>query len=140
MEKRLSYSDKSEYLGTILKGQRHGKGIFRGENGIIYDGEWKFDTYEGQGKLILEDGSVYIGSFVNGKKHGTGRNQRGNSIYEGEFKENFKNGKGKETYSNGTVYEGSFNQGKKCGKGTYLLPDGSYYEGQFFNDNINGVV
>lgn len=140
MEKRLSYSDKSEYLGTILKGQRHGKGVLRGENGVIYEGEWKYDNFEGQGKLISEDGSIYIGTFLNGKKHGVGKNEKGNTIYEGEFKDNLKDGKGKEIYPNGNIYEGFFSQGKKCGDGRYLLADGSFYEGQFFNDNINGVV
>lgn len=141
-ERKLSYADKSEYFGTTLKGQRHGKGVFRSENGLIYDGEWKYDQYCGLGKLVEEDGTVYIGSFLNGKKEGIGRQQcgLGKYTYEGEFKENERQGKGREIYPDNSWYEGNFHNGKKNGKGKYNLADGSLYEGQFLNGNINGVV
>lgn len=147
-EKKITYNDKSEYIGSILKGQRSGKGLFKGKNGLVYEGEWKNDLYQGFGSLINENNTVYTGTFESGRKEGNGKYIVGKTIYEGEFSNDAKNGKGKEFYQDGSTYNGQFIDGLKCGigkilnliLGKYVLNDGSYYKGEFSNDCIEGFV
>ena len=35
------------YHGDMVNGQRHGRGIYKGDNGYIYDGEWKYKKKNG---------------------------------------------------------------------------------------------
>lgn len=37
-------------------------------------------------------------------------------------------------------YEGDYIDGRKEGKGKYVWPDGSYYEGEWRENKINGHV
>lgn len=39
----------------------HGKGVFKWKNGLIYEGEFKDNLMDGEGKLTWTDGSTYIG-------------------------------------------------------------------------------
>ena len=90
--------DKEYYKGDIVNNKRHGRGkLFEKHNDewrIVYDGEWRDDSFNGTGKLITNEGNIYEGDFVNGKLLG-----------------------GKLTMKNGVVYEGEFENGKMAGKG-----------------------
>jgi hypothetical protein len=146
-DRKIIYKDKSEYIGTTLKGLRHGKGLYKTPDGLVYEGEWKNNKYDGFGSLIYSDNSSYTGNFREGNKEGNGKLVLGKTIYDGEFLNDNKHGQGKETYPDGSCFQGRFENGKKHGigktlskKGKYILNDGSVYEGEFSNDNINGKV
>lgn len=51
-----------------------------------------------------------------------------------EFKINFYIG------SDGSKYVGEYFEGKKQGKGKYNWADGSYYDGDWLDNRINGYV
>lgn len=46
---------------------------------------------------------------------------------------------GKAKYENGGTYEGEFEKDKRWGWGEHHFPDGSVYEGEWFDDMIEGV-
>lgn len=39
-----------------------------------------------------------------------------------------------------STYKGEYYQGKKQGKGSYFWPDGSFFEGEWIDNKINGYV
>ena len=116
-ERKITYKDKTEYIGSILKGQRTGKGLYKGKNGLVYEGEWKNDLFHGFGSLINTDNTTYTGNFEFGKKEGKGNYIVGKTIYDGEFSNDVKNGIGKECFQDGSSYSGNYIKGMKCGKG-----------------------
>ena len=68
-------------------GKMDGKGIFKCENGLIYDGEFKDGIEEGYGKLKFPDGKIIEGVFSNGKliKENKGSN---NDVFYGYYQGN----------------------------------------------------
>ena len=57
----------------------------------------------------------------------------------GQWETDFKHGQGAERwFKDGSGYVGAYRAGKKHGFGKYSWVDGSYYEGSFCNDNIEG--
>ncbi len=46
---------------------------------------------------------------------------------------------GKATYQNGGCYEGDFRRDHRWGWGKHIFPDGSIYEGEWYDDLIEGV-
>ena len=87
--KEIKYDNGEIYIGDILKGLKHGKGIMyynrKGENEIMrYEGDFKNDIKEGKG--------IYY--YNNGDR------------YEGDFKNDLQEGKGIYYYNNGDRYEG----------------------------------
>ncbi|XP_059808156.1 MORN repeat-containing protein 1-like isoform X4 [Hypanus sabinus] len=59
--------------------------------------------------------------------------------YIGEVKHQLRNGFGRYVYPNSFFqYEGEWKDGKKHGHGKFLMKDGSYYEGEFVNGEIEG--
>uniref|UniRef100_H3AVE3 MORN repeat containing 1 n=2 Tax=Latimeria chalumnae TaxID=7897 RepID=H3AVE3_LATCH len=68
-----------------------------------------------------------------------GRKARNSNFYIGEMKEQMRDGFGLYVYSNNFFrYEGEWMRGKKHGHGKLVMKDGSFYEGQFENGEING--
>ena len=66
------YKNGNYYIGEMLNGIPHGKGIIYYKNGnILYDGDFVNDKAEGNGKYINENGDYYIGEFLNDKPHTT---------------------------------------------------------------------
>ncbi|XP_072036503.1 uncharacterized protein [Amphiura filiformis] len=59
--------------------------------------------------------------------------------YMGETKNQLRNGYGVYRYPNSFFrYEGDWKEGKKHGHGKLIMNDGSYYEGEFINGEIEG--
>eukprot|EP00794_Sanderia_malayensis_P018091 gene18091-19898_t len=58
--------EKGTYQGRRdITGSRHGKGIYRFDNGDIYEGEWKKDKKHGLGEYRFNDGKILNGYFEN---------------------------------------------------------------------------
>lgn len=78
------------YKGTFKNNLIEGRGIYRWNNGKVYDGEWLENQMSGFGKMTWNDGRVFEGEFANDKR----------------------NGKGKMTFTDGRVIEGKWKNGK----------------------------
>jgi hypothetical protein len=136
------------YEGEWACGHWHGKGIFRNQEGDVYEGHMVNDLKEGTGKLTYADGRIFQGRFDddeavegtikfpdgarykgqlhNGARHGYGvYHFNDGSVYEGESVMNVFEGKGKMTWNDGGWYEGEWHQGEIHGKGREIRPDGS---------------
>ena len=54
----------------------------------MYEGGWKSDMQEGQGKLTEADGGVYDGGWMTGEMEGQGKfTYASGSVYKGGWKE-----------------------------------------------------
>jgi len=137
--------------GTVMKGSFVGSkkiGIFDGpdvtltyaKSGNKYIGDIKANKIEGRGRMEYKDGAVYEGSWQNGKKHGSGRmNYQNGDVYSGQWKNNMRHGKGKLDLANHDRYIGYFRNDMMQGKkGTYLVANGSKYEGGFVKNQRCG--
>jgi hypothetical protein len=66
---------------------------------------------------LVENEGLYVGNFIHGTRNGYG-------VYD-------------ETLS-GNKYMGMFQDSKRFGNGVYITMDGSYFEGNFVNNVLNG--
>ena len=138
------FIDGSIYKGEWLNGLAHGFGTFdvRGENGFKYQGDWKFDYRTGKGTQVGNSGYIYEGEFLDGDFSGYADkyyHPSDNLNYVGEMKNNLFNGVGKLTYlDDGSYYEGEFFDDWPHGNGVYSWPDGQKYKGEFFESVFNG--
>lgn len=124
---RLYYEDGDiAYEGDFLNGEFHGMGIFYGfspllypgkcwhdgrtenltrvlvvasqDKPIIYEGEWRYGVYDGQGtRYFIEGGIQYEGEWRDGMRDGVGTeyNEDGSIWFSGEWKDGEEyNGRG----------------------------------------------
>ena len=69
----MMYKNGDYYRGEWVNGQKEGRGLqIYNEKGYRYEGEWKANLQNGQGKISLWNGSYFIGEFKDDKKHGKG--------------------------------------------------------------------
>ena len=115
---RTAKNNGKIYVGTIVQGKRHGKGVVFGLKGKIYEGQMRENQRSGLGVEIYEDGSFYIGGFNKNKREGRG-------ILIG--------GKSEEKYD---YYQGQWVDGRCQGYG-YLKNKDCQYIGSFINGNKN---
>eukprot|EP01031_Cornospumella_fuschlensis_P036250 gene36250-43974_t len=128
------------YEGDWEEGKKHGKGVYAWADGSKYEGDWKDDNRNGKGKITCANCNYYEGDWKDDKKRGKGvYTWADGSKYEGEWKDDNINGKGKITCANGNNYEGDWEEGKKHGKGVYAWADGSKYDGEWKDDTRNGT-
>lgn len=61
--------------------------------------------------------------------------------YAGDFKDNFMTGYGTIKFHDGRVYEGQFQENRMHGKGKMVYKNNidEYYQGEFINDNFEGI-
>ena len=112
---KLVYPNGEIYIGNILNGLKHGKGIHYYKNGKIkIDGNFVNDKLEGDGAYYYEDGEFYKGQWKNDLKYGKGIEYYKNGIikYEGDFVNDKPEGFGKYVYSDGVFYIGQIKNGK----------------------------
>jgi hypothetical protein len=77
-----------------------------------YAGEWRENSYNGQGTLTLPDGSKHVGDFKDGMPHGQGtRTHPDGTRYVGEWQNGNAHGKGTLTDRNGKKQVGEFRNG-----------------------------
>jgi len=129
------------------KGERHGKGIMHYTvDDVFYEGDWKNDKMDGNGKFKFTDGEnsqSYEGEFKNNEFHGYGiytdidRNNR--FTYRGEFANGKRNGMGFMTTTSimghGTTYGIYENEVLVKGTGKRFLKDVKE-EGDFENNTL----
>ncbi|KAM3134868.1 hypothetical protein pb186bvf_013037 [Paramecium bursaria] len=110
--------------GIQIKKNYYFQGIFKqGEkikgkektNSHEYEGDYKYDKWNGQGKL---------------------RDQFG--IYEGDFKNNMKDGSGEMVYNDGRSYKGFWYQDRMYGLGMFTWPDQCKFIGNYQDDQKEG--
>ncbi|EGR30808.1 MORN repeat protein [Ichthyophthirius multifiliis] len=125
---------------NYINDQKNGHTVTKSIKGdLFFEGNYKQDEKNGQGKLIIQDKLQYTGQFLNDKFNGQGiLIDSDQNIYEGEFQENQKNGMGKykTQISN---YVGNFKNDKYEGKGqTVFLKNNDFYCGDFKNGKMHG--
>ena len=160
---RLISINGDYYEGNWISGNMEGNGIFYStENKTKYDGQFKYNKFNGKGKLTYEkEKIIYEGDFINGLKEGKGIIIFGNNAkYEGDFKndcfwgegifdwgdgrkysggwkKNLMDGTGEFIYDSKNRYKGEYKENKKHGKGTYYQGN-TYYKGDWFNNLPHG--
>lgn len=148
------------YRGDVVAGKPHGKGRIEYKNGAVYEGDWAFGEYCGQGKRIYND-SVFEGTWKDGKRNGPGvltwnkggsftgqwvndKMDSGEGIwrhndgawYEGPMSGAQRNGEGTYHYPTGTTWTGYWVDGKKGGKGVMTYSDGAKFTGVWRDDKV----
>ena len=145
MPKRAEAFDFKRYAGECNLGKRHGKGKYTFKNEDTYEGQWKNDLKDGEGKFFCKDsGETYEGQWVAGARSGRGMMKRGEElVHDGlwENEEPLKKGKWKAHLpgSPPLVYDGDWEDGKPHGYGT--LTDGIkneiVYRGALLKVSVN---
>lgn len=110
----LRYNEKEEYHGNWINDLRHGTGDYLFANTDYYSGNWENNHMSGQGKLISKiSASTYTGQFEMGKQHGFGKLElNGLMRIEGNWKEGKLDGSGKVLWDNGWSITGEFSKNK----------------------------
>jgi len=127
---KVDFADGS-YTGTLDKsGKKNGKGIYRWNNGSIYDGEYRNDLRHGKGRFMWANGESYIGDYRNDERTGKGIYLwPDGSRYEGDFLSGMRHGRGIFTSTTGVIYEGEWFDDLQHGAGTLTYPDGRIING-----------
>jgi hypothetical protein len=137
-----SWLDKvtKTYTGNFKKGQRHGKGTIKYDDGEYYIGRWKNGLQHGIGQFMLPDSTTYKGGFKEGRMSGFGvyKNPHGHS-YKGYFKWDKRNGFGIYKGKKGERYVGNFKDDNFNGMGKFTAPDGTTYNGHYKNNRFHGL-
>jgi hypothetical protein len=56
----MRYKD-AIFVGTVISGKRHGKGVMKYRNGRQYEGYWDRDLRDGKGFERYPNGNTYFG-------------------------------------------------------------------------------
>ena len=110
------------------------------KDGAVYEGSWQNGKKHGIGRMNYENGDVYSGQWKNAMRHGKGQLDLANrDRYIGYFRNDMMQGK-KGTYlvANGSKYEGGFVKNQRCGKGTFTTVDYRVSCGQWKDDKLHG--
>jgi hypothetical protein len=146
-ESEMSWSAPSQemcvsYVGEYRHGCCHGHGVCRYTDGSVYRGAWKYNKWNGMGKLLNKTNTiVYEGEFSDGLYDGKGKLYRpdGSVEYEGEFLMNEKHGMGKAFRRDGSLrYTGTFTRNEITGIGMLYNRSGSFYNGEVAKEKPHG--
>lgn len=97
MENGIQFIIKSLYIinRNPKTDQKHGRGIQAYIDGSYYEGYWRENKTNIQGKLIHPDGDRYEGEWVDDKAQGTGTYYHiDGSKYEGQWFDDKQDGEG----------------------------------------------
>eukprot|EP00636_Phaeomonas_parva_P016807 CAMPEP_0118875172 /NCGR_PEP_ID=MMETSP1163-20130328/16333_1 /TAXON_ID=124430 /ORGANISM="Phaeomonas parva, Strain CCMP2877" /LENGTH=1131 /DNA_ID=CAMNT_0006810633 /DNA_START=77 /DNA_END=3472 /DNA_ORIENTATION=+ len=134
-----------KYAGEWKDNRKHGKGRFDYTDGNIYDGHYRKDMKHGHGKFTWNPGTLleesYEGNWRRDKRHGHGtyhyKVSRG-MIYEGDWVDGLRHGHGTLRFKDGSFYRGNFIDEQYTGIGQFCWADGSQYNGEFMNNQRHG--
>jgi len=108
-----SYENGERYEGQILKGLKHGRGIYTWQDGTVYIGYWNNDLEHGYGEKLYANGDVYRGYWKYGAFDAQGTYiWKNGQMYEGKWKDGFEHGYGTKTTANGVKTRGFWNYGE----------------------------
>jgi len=97
------------------------------------EGQFRNDSFEGEGSYINPDGSRLQGTWVDGELTGEGEelDENGVIVYEGDFKGGVRSGKGKLFFYEGARLRGTFVDNVPQGDCAYYYPNGSSLRGKW---------
>ena len=128
------------YDGELVCSVREGKGIYRYDDGTMYEGDWRGGKKDGLGRLEIATGEVYDGSWKDDLMHGYGVHMFTNGdCFEGHYRKGKWEGYGNFVGGNGEVYNGCYVNNLRCGLGRMVYIDGGRYEGSFKDNVRNGT-
>ena len=140
--KGLRYVQSSNHLykGEFVNGIREGKGVDI-SSGAKYEGDFKDDKKQGQGKITFESGDTYEGGFENNTFNGQGHYKwkKNGHEYIGEYVNGYFHGKGLYKWSEQEYYKGDYENGVKQGKGEVKYPDGKKFICPFVKGKPHGI-
>ena len=111
--KSLHFENGEKYEGQLLKGLRHGQGIYTWRDGTVYSGTWHRDLEHGCGEKRYANGDKYSGSWKNGMYDGQGTyTWRDGSSYAGRWQDGMEHGMGTKTEANGLKKTGFWTYGE----------------------------
>ena len=124
--------DNGWYIGKAKNSLPEGRGVFRYDNGDIYEGEFKGGQPEGRGLYKPAGIGFYDGEFKDRQPEGKGVCQFANgNAYNGEFIAGKLEGKGVCKFASGDIYDGEFKDGVQEGRGVAKLANGDLYDGDY---------
>ena len=127
------------YYGNFRDDTFNGEGVFMNTRGDYYFGEWENGVPNGHGIIVYNGMKSYDGEFRDGQKCGQGEEFfPDGEHYKGEFMNGYKEGRGKYSYAGGASYEGTMKNSKFDGEGVFSWANGQKYNGQFNNGKMNG--
>jgi antitoxin component YwqK of YwqJK toxin-antitoxin module len=133
---------KEKYEGNLLNGKRNGLGKLYMNGKLLYEGNFKDDLMDGQGKKYYPNGKLmYSGDFRIGKMDGEGKlyHEDGSLWYAAHFEQDSINGFGTVYFDYGYRLEVGLKDGNPEGKGTYYNGDNKVvFIGEFKNGMKNG--
>ncbi len=136
----IKYYNGDIYAGSIVDFMPSGKGKYMFKTGEVYEGDFLYGKFEGNGIFKTNDRTVKS-AFKDGKSIGRGNiSFNDGAKYEGELMNlNIPNGKGKMLYANGDFEEGNFEKGIfKEGEIRYTI-NNAIWEGPFAFSEETGV-
>ena len=94
-----AFHPDTTYFGSSKDGSRHGSGIFRNANGVVYEGEFEDNAMHGQGTYTWPEGKKYTGEMKDDAIHGVGVMTFSNGdSYDGELRQDLRQGRGVYTW------------------------------------------
>ncbi|CAI2735157.1 unnamed protein product [Schistosoma spindalis] len=124
---KIIWPNKSEYIGDVVDGIRHGFGTYIDSNGLQYTGQWKNGKKQGKNGLGCHAWHIL--------RVRTSQYSLPN-VYDGQWANGKRNGLGTFHYPNGSKYVGYWKDDLKHGKGTLILKDGRIFERTFYEDRL----
>ena len=123
------YENGEVYEGEWVDGKREGFGILKSKNSVnLYSGDWSNDVFHGQG-VLKNSAPVQSSEPINYKDLNTVNELW--TVFEGEFKNGLKDGLGTFTFTNGEKFNGKFSNGEIEGEGTFQTLDGDFILGNW---------
>lgn len=111
--KYVDHEGGEKYEGQIVRGLKHGEGMYTWQDGTVYTGWWDKDQEHGYGEKRYANGDVYRGEWKNGLFDGRGTySWKDGSMYEGQWQDSFEHGFGTRTDVDGVKRSGYWTYGE----------------------------
>ena len=137
--------DGSKYTGEFKNGEMTGEGFKQWADGRMYKGQFQDGELHGKGTMFYnvesaaQKDKTYQGEFQFNSREGQGvLTKKNGDVFEGTFQGNHPNGKTKIYFANGNNYEGDVIRGVMTGKGFLECPNGHCFTGDFKDGNLHG--